>query len=65
MYDIYRNNPHTFGFDESTDLEHFTHLGQFSDDCMKMEGCVSPKHGAVVQITEEEARRLENFYWLL
>lgn len=59
MYDIYRNNPHTFGFDESTDLEHFTHLGQFSDDCMKMEGCVSPKHGAVVQITEEEARRLE------
>ena len=59
MYDIYRNNDHTLGFDESSDLEYFTDLGQFSDDCMKMEGCVSPKHGAVVQITEEEARRLE------
>ena len=62
MYDIYRNNPHTFGFDESTDLNQFTHIGKFSDNRMKMENCISPKHGAVVHITEKEARRLEK-HW--
>lgn len=62
MYDIYRANPHTFGFDESADLENFTHVGKFNDDKMKMEGCVSPKHGAVVLITAEEAKRLESMH---
>lgn len=62
MYDIYRHKPATFGFDESTDMEHFTHVGQFNDERMQMSNCTSPKHGAVVQITAEEAKRLENLY---
>ena len=59
MYDIYGARPHTFGFEETDDFTSFTPVGRFNDATMTMTNCVSPKHGAVVHITEEEARRLE------
>ena len=62
MYDIFSIRPHNFGFMETTDFQTFTPLGRFGEGRMQMNGCVSPKHGAVTQITEKEARRLEK-YW--
>ncbi len=62
MYDIFSINPHNFGFMETTDFQNFTSLGRFGEGRMQMNGCISPKHGAVAPITEEEARRLEE-YW--
>ncbi len=58
MYDVYSVNPHNFGFLETSDFETFTDLGRFNDGVMKTVGFESPKHGAVVSITEDEARRL-------
>lgn len=62
MYDIFGIQPHNFGFCETTDFIHFTPLGRFNEGMMKAVNFKSPKHGAVIQITEEEAKRLEN-YW--
>lgn len=62
MYDIFSIRPHNFGFMETTDFKTFTPLGHFGEGVMQMNGCVSPKHGAVTQITEKEARRLERFW---
>ncbi|MCD8318566.1 MAG: family 43 glycosylhydrolase, partial [Paraprevotella sp.] len=64
MYDIFSIQPHNFGFAETTDFVHFKNLGHLSEkDCpMKATNFASPKHGAVVQLTSEEADRLEN-YW--
>ena len=59
MYDIFSIKPHNFGFMETTDFKTFTPLGPFGEGRMQMNGCVSPKHGAVTLISEEEARRLE------
>lgn len=62
MYDIFSINPHNFGFVETTDFKTFKPLGRFNEGVMKATNFVSPKHGSVIQITREEARRLEN-YW--
>ncbi len=62
MYDIYSIQPHNFGFVETTDFKTFTPLGHFNEGPMKATNFQSPKHGAVIQITAEEADRLEN-YW--
>lgn len=62
MYDIFSINPHNFGFCETTDFKTFTHLGHFNEGVMKITNAVSPKHGAVIQITAEEANRLET-HW--
>ena len=62
MYDIFSIRPHNFGFAETTDFKNFTHLGHFNEGVMKAVNFQSPKHGSVIQITKEEATRLEN-YW--
>ena len=62
MYDIYSVNPHNFGFVETSDFKTFTPLGRFNEGVMKIENCISPKHGSVIHITKAEAKRLEN-YW--
>lgn len=62
MYDIYRVNPHNFGFVETTDFQTFTPMGRFNEGKMKLTNCVSPKHGSIISITQEEADRLEQFW---
>ena len=62
MYDIYGIETHNFGFAETTDFKEFTNLGRFNEGVMKALNFQSPKHGTVIQITKEEAERLEN-YW--
>jgi len=62
MYDIFSIRPHNFGFAETTDFEQFTHLGRFNEGVMKTTNLSSPKHGTVIHLTREEARRLEQ-YW--
>lgn len=62
MYDIYRQKPMTFGFEETEDFETFHNLGELNNGKMRGLNFSSPKHGAVVQITEEEAASLEK-YW--
>lgn len=62
MYDIFGINPHNFGFCETTDFVHFKHLGRFNEGVMKAVNFKSPKHGSVIQITKEEAERIEK-YW--
>lgn len=62
MYDIYRMKPMTFGFVETTDFNSYKPLGVFNKGVMRTQNFASPKHGAVVQITQEEADNLEA-YW--
>ena len=62
MYDIYRQRPMTFGFVETSDFEHYEDLGEFNNGKMRTLNFTSPKHGAIVQITAEEAANLES-YW--
>lgn len=59
MYDVYSINPHNFGFMETTDFKTFIPTGHFNDGPMRALNFTSPKHGAVIQITADEARRLE------
>ena len=62
MYDIYGIRPSNFGFAETTDFVNFIDLGHFNEGVMKATNFKSPKHGTVMQITKEEAERLEN-HW--
>lgn len=58
MYDIFGVTPHNFGFSETTDFIHFTDLGHFNEGIMKATNFSSPKHGAVIQLTKDEAKKL-------
>lgn len=60
MYDIFSIKPHNFGFAETTDFKTFTNLGHFNEGPMKTTNFVTPKHGAVIYITADEARRLRD-----
>lgn len=62
MYDIFSIQPHNFGFVETSDFRTFTPLGRFNEGVMTTTNFSSPKHGAVIQITAEEARRLEEAF---
>ncbi len=62
MYDIFGIKPHNFGFAETADFVHFKDLGRFNEGVMKAANFRSPKHGAVVHLTQEEADRLEE-HW--
>ncbi|MCD8237668.1 MAG: family 43 glycosylhydrolase [Prevotellaceae bacterium] len=69
MYDVYSIHPHNFAFAETSDFVHFTNLGRFNEGIsadippvMKTTNFASPKHGAVIQITKEEADRIEAFW---
>ena len=58
IYDIYRINPHNFGFSETTDFINFTNLGRFNEGVMKSTNFAVPKHPSVIQITRKEAKLL-------
>lgn len=58
IYDIYRINPHNFGFSETTDFVNFTNLGRFNEGVMKSTNFSVPKHPAVIQVTRKEAQVL-------
>lgn len=58
MYDIYGLTPHNFGFSETSDFVNFTDLGHFNEGVMKTTNFTSPKHAAIVQLTNEEAEKL-------
>lgn len=58
VYDIYRINPHNFGFSETTDFVNFTNLGHFNEGVMKATNFSIPKHPGIIQITKKEAQRL-------
>ncbi len=62
MYDIYSINPHNFGFLETTDFKSFKNLGHFNEGVMKTTNFTSPKHGAVISLTKQEAQRLAKAY---
>lgn len=62
MYDIFSITPHNFGFAETSDFKTFKHLGHFNEGVMRTTNFQSPKHGAVIPITNAEKERLES-YW--
>lgn len=58
MYDIYGIQPHNFGFLETIDFENFKNLGHFNEGVMKATNFTSPKHGAVIHLSQKEAENL-------
>ncbi|WP_281636595.1 glycoside hydrolase family 43 protein [Flavobacterium marginilacus] len=58
IYDIYRINPHNFGFSETSDFVNFKSLGHFNEGVMKSTNFSVPKHPSVIQITKKEAQKL-------
>jgi len=58
MYDCYGQEVHNFGFSETSDFVRFTNLGHFNEGVMKTTNFTSPKHGAIIHLTKEEAERL-------
>ncbi|MFT3789257.1 MAG: glycoside hydrolase family 43 protein [Tepidisphaeraceae bacterium] len=55
MYDVFGVNPHNFGFSETTDFKTFKNIGRFNEGVMKTTNFTSPKHGAIIPITQKEA----------
>ena len=64
MYDIYSIHPHNFGFSETSDFVHFKDLGHFNEGVMKATNFASPKHGAVIHLTQKEADQLAKHWGL-
>ena len=64
MFDNYSMRPHNFGFVETTDFKTFTPIGHFDEKGSPMHrtNFSEQKHGAVIQITKREAKRLLK-YW--
>lgn len=58
MYDVFGVRPHNFGFSETTDFVTFKSIGRFNEGVMKTTNFTSPKHGAIIPITLEEANAL-------
>ena len=64
MYDNFRQRPMNFGFVETKDFFTYHPIGYFdAPGCpMKRTNFIEQKHGAVTYITEEELKRLEEFW---
>lgn len=64
MYDVFGITPNNMGFSETTDFVNFKDIGRFNDpgSPMKALNFKQPKHGAVMAITLDEAKRLEGFF---
>jgi hypothetical protein len=45
-------------FSGTSDFVHFTPLGQFNQGVMRTTNFTSPKHGAIIHLTRQEAERL-------
>lgn len=65
MYDVYGQKVHNFGFSETSDFVHFTPLGQFNQGVMRTTNFTSPKHGAIIHLTRQEAERLAEHWGCL
>ena len=64
MFDAYTAKPHDLGFTETSDFKTFTPLGRFNRGVMKATNFSQAKHGAVIHLTSEEAKRLAR-HWSL
>ena len=64
MYDVFSIRPNNFGFCETTDFVTFKDLGHFNDGIMKTTNFSTPKHGAVMPLTREEAETLAKHWGL-
>jgi hypothetical protein len=62
MYDVFGVRPSNMGFAETTDFATFQNVGRFNEGVMKSTNFSSPKHGAVMPITDAEATALAN-HW--
>ena len=62
MYDVFSVRPNNMGFSETTDFVHYTDLHHFNHGVMSGSNFTSPKHGAVISISQEEKQRLCT-YW--
>ena len=64
MFDNYHRRPMNFGFVETKDFFTYRFIGYFDEPTcpMKRTNFEEQKHGAVTYITDEEARRLEEFW---
>lgn len=64
MYDVFGAKPNNMGFAETTDFRTFRPLGRFNDpgSPMRTTNFSSPKHGAVIAITPDEAQRLTGYF---
>jgi len=58
MYDVYGAKPNNMGFSETSDFKTFRNLGRFNEGVMRTTNFSSPKHGAVIALSEAEARAL-------
>lgn len=56
--DLFGINPHNFGFSETTDFVNFRNIGHFSEVVIKATNFSSPKHGAIIPVTIDEAQAL-------
>jgi hypothetical protein len=64
MYDVYGGSRRNMGFSETSDFENFTNLGHFNEGVMTTTNFERPKHGAVIQLTREEADGLASRWGL-
>ena len=58
MYDVYRANPHNFGFTETEDFVSYQPQGRFDGDTFHRTNFSEQKHGAVIWLTKKEVDRL-------
>lgn len=66
MYDVFGVRPNNMGFSETKDFKTFTNIHRFNEaeSPMKATNFASPKHGAVMGITDAEGKRLAE-HWKL
>ncbi|MBP5586331.1 MAG: hypothetical protein J6Y92_08270, partial [Lentisphaeria bacterium] len=60
MFDNY-SFPNEMAFSETTDFREFTNLGRFNQGVMKTTNFTGAKHGAVIVLTKEEAKKFADY----
>ena len=58
MVDVFGVTPHNFGFIETIDFRKYKSIGRFNEGVMKTTNFSSPKHGAIIPVTQAEADAL-------
>src|SRR5262249_28406216 len=58
MYDVFGARPSNMGFAETSDFKTFKNINRFNEGVMKTTNFTSPKHGAVMALTDAEAMAL-------
>ena len=62
MHDNYYRHPHNFGFTETEDFKHYTPIGYFDEGKMTRTNFSEQKHGAIINLTRREAKKLQKEY---